>query len=569
MKEILNKKQTEYLTLCVVSIFLFFWNLRYIFDIDLIFAMDDEFGYWANAAFFAGKDWSGTVSQCLYYNWGYSLILTPLFWIFKSTFLMRKAALIMNSILVVGMFVLMYVLCRKIFSRVNRYVVMISCLFALLYPYFQVQSNMTMSEIYISFLVVVLINCMYNFIVEKRQNFALISIIVSGMLYFTHQRNLGILIAVVLIIVYMTFAKEVKPNIAVICIMIVFAIIAGNEIVKDYLQANLWENGKYVAINDFSGMQSLFDTKYLISFFSVLCGQLLYLLDATYGLFGIAIIGILSKLIKSIKDKENTLSWYMFVVLAFLGNYGISCIFMKSAIRWDNVIYGRYNESLILFFIVYGILTLFDAENLKYRMKLCVITIFAIVLLTIVVQLYFNNAQFINEYYNYYCAVSLPVYPTADNNFAMYISSIVAVIGLMLLLGAVSVKKEAIIFVFIVMIFNYNNISEKYVEDTLVDSMWGSQQYGIRYSVTEYLKQNIENEKVYYILNGDPFNDMPKGYYQFLLSDWEIECVEYDELKDITDNHYVIIGDFYEQPEDFNEKYSVCADQTYLYKYSR
>ena len=38
----------------------------------------DEFGYWANSAYFMGLDWSPSVQVIGYYSYGYSLLLVPI-----------------------------------------------------------------------------------------------------------------------------------------------------------------------------------------------------------------------------------------------------------------------------------------------------------------------------------------------------------------------------------------------------------------------------------------------------------------------------------------------------------
>lgn len=56
----------------------------------------DEFGYWSYAAGLAGYDWSDIASLGSYYSYGYSLILLPVFLIFKDGVIAYRAAMVVN-----------------------------------------------------------------------------------------------------------------------------------------------------------------------------------------------------------------------------------------------------------------------------------------------------------------------------------------------------------------------------------------------------------------------------------------------------------------------------------------
>ena len=56
----------------------------------------DEFCYWSYAAGLAGYDWSDIASLGSYYSYGYSLILLPVFLIFKDGVIAYRAAMVVN-----------------------------------------------------------------------------------------------------------------------------------------------------------------------------------------------------------------------------------------------------------------------------------------------------------------------------------------------------------------------------------------------------------------------------------------------------------------------------------------
>ena len=59
----------------------------------------DEVGTIASAAYFAGYDWSETMSMHKYYGFGYSLLMAPLFMIFDNVTIIYGGMLVCNGIL--------------------------------------------------------------------------------------------------------------------------------------------------------------------------------------------------------------------------------------------------------------------------------------------------------------------------------------------------------------------------------------------------------------------------------------------------------------------------------------
>ena len=79
---------------------------------------DDEFGYWAASAYLTGTDWRSVTSGIPYYSYGYGfLILTPIRLLISSTDKMYFAALIVNSLLIVGSFWIARYVTGKLFEE--------------------------------------------------------------------------------------------------------------------------------------------------------------------------------------------------------------------------------------------------------------------------------------------------------------------------------------------------------------------------------------------------------------------------------------------------------------------
>ena len=92
-----KKKLFELAELILFAVIVFVINIIYVGKFNTFYVLNDEFGYWASAAKFAGYDWSSAASTVNYYSYGYSLLLFPLFAVFKDPAMLYKAALVMNA----------------------------------------------------------------------------------------------------------------------------------------------------------------------------------------------------------------------------------------------------------------------------------------------------------------------------------------------------------------------------------------------------------------------------------------------------------------------------------------
>ena len=85
-----------------------------------IYIIGDEFGYWANASLWAGKEWDSVASFNPYYSFGYSVALAPLFLI-KNPELMYKVAILMNAVFMCFTFCLAYDCAKIMMSNLKNY----------------------------------------------------------------------------------------------------------------------------------------------------------------------------------------------------------------------------------------------------------------------------------------------------------------------------------------------------------------------------------------------------------------------------------------------------------------
>ena len=74
------------------------YSIGHIYGFELI---PDEFGYWTYASTLSGCDWSDIVSIGSYYSFGYTLILYPIFRLFKDSIYVYRTAVTINFMLMI------------------------------------------------------------------------------------------------------------------------------------------------------------------------------------------------------------------------------------------------------------------------------------------------------------------------------------------------------------------------------------------------------------------------------------------------------------------------------------
>ena len=145
MKDIiLKQKETTMVGLFTIIILL--THIIFVNNTGIVFILDDEYGYWANAAYFSGLDWSATVSKISYYSYGYSLLLVPLFKIFNNTTTMYQAAVLMNGIMVSISFLLCYDIAKKVIKNCDQKIILGISFLISIYPTYIAYSHLAWSE---------------------------------------------------------------------------------------------------------------------------------------------------------------------------------------------------------------------------------------------------------------------------------------------------------------------------------------------------------------------------------------------------------------------------------------
>ncbi len=81
----------------------------------------DESGVISGAAFFGGNDWSNVTSHIMYYGWGYSLLMAPVFILFDNMSSIYQGLLFYNALLLALNAVVCYNILYKFFKIEKKF----------------------------------------------------------------------------------------------------------------------------------------------------------------------------------------------------------------------------------------------------------------------------------------------------------------------------------------------------------------------------------------------------------------------------------------------------------------
>lgn len=409
------KKKKSYSTVLTGVLFAFFLillTLQNIKDLDQTVILNDEFGYWSIAASLAGKDWKSLISTTPYYNFGYSLILFPLFFLNLPTYTIYKIAILINIVMLVFSYVFTFLCAKKMMKKVDARLLVFFSFLVNCYPNVLVQTQFAWTETLLYLLFWISFYLMLS-IKESPKYWKIVAIsLVLSYMFMVHQRTIGILIAALITLICMKLAKKIsfKELLTVICIISVF--IVGCFLVKNGLKVNLWENSQTSNMNDFSGQSSLLQKALCINGIKnisiALCGRLFYFMVSGTIFWYCGFKNIIKKIICNLKGffRGEIPYEYVFVLLAFLSTVAIGLIgILEGFGRLDTPIYGRYIENVIGPILLMGITYIVQRgvsihDFFEYFISVLITSIPTIYILSLITQSGFTDV----------CSVGLAIF---------------------------------------------------------------------------------------------------------------------------------------------------------------
>lgn len=588
--EIMNKfkkiilADKERSILLFLALLIFIINIRYVGAIEIFSVLDDEFGYWGNAAYLAGFDWSGVMFENPYYSYGYSLLLVPLFFIFDNPVHMYKVAIILNGILLSASFLLCYDIARKIAKGIDKKILVVIAFLISMYPAYIVYSSIAWGECLLIFTVWLLTWCFVD-LNETSSNYKFMLIgFLSVYLYMIHQRSLGVLIASIIVILFMKLLQKINLKQVLLTVLPIVMLMIIHVYLKGDIQTHLWLNSTGNMTNDYlaqaSKINQIFSIDGLIALAKASMGHIFYLGAASYllayfGLYellqraGKATITAIRERKLDILSRDQYFPFYIFLLMVVLFSLAINIIFMINPTRIDHIVYGRYIDMIMGPVILLGFVNITNAimNNRTNANKIFGVISVGFIFLTIAVKLIIDSSG-LTTFHTVH-AVGLFLINTP---LSVFLPALIAVLVCRFIIISLKKKDNKLIIIsFIVISFCFfvtgDNVAKIAVDDHTAKEI---------IDVVEFIEDAEENMPVYFLWddqenpeygrwdNRNTKYRLISSHYQFLLKDIPVKLVNEKELESIDDNKFVLTaGDKYSS---YLEKdYKFCLGNRYSY----
>ena len=371
-KEIVNNKWIELMIGCLLGIVLLCIYSSKIADINTVWELGDEAGYLCNAAYFSGTDWGDVAARLPYYGFGYSVVLTPLFWICHTGIQLIRGAIMVNIVCIILMYVLQVYVLSHIYKRsMEMYIcAFISCI----HPYLMTNTFKVLCETILSMWIFLIAFLLIRLMKKNRILDAVLLGITTGYILYIHTRAIVIIPVVIILTVIIFKMKQISLGsliafIATLAITLVVLYLVKKGIVTHSMRMEigdarettnmlsgdyLWERITWF-INDFP--------LYIIAFNA----KLFYLIISTGGIICFGVWEVCKGLKESVKEKK----WIHFTVLLFFGAIFavmlLACTLNGVGLS-DNftyLFYSRYYEYVTIPMILLGIYSIVFREYKK------------------------------------------------------------------------------------------------------------------------------------------------------------------------------------------------------------
>ncbi len=319
----------------------------------------DEYTYWAYAAFASGYDWSDITSLGMYFSYGYSLILIPVFVFCKNAVTAYRMAVGINFIFLMLSFICLAKTMKAVQDN-QRVPVTWFAAVAVCFPGYLFYAQMTMTETLLVLLYLVIGMLLYLYLENGRLQTLLLLLAFMMYLYVVHMRTVGILLSGLVVLLFSMLSGQGKKSHILWTVGIVGILFAASAILKSWSFANVFGgmNLELVSGNDYSGqlekIKYIFTLAGFYDFVISLIGKFLYLGLSTYGLFYWGVYSLIRALFDK-TEKSARRKFNAYILLGMCAQIIIATVYLLNMGAVSDYTYGRYSEIALPYIIVAGL----------------------------------------------------------------------------------------------------------------------------------------------------------------------------------------------------------------------
>ena len=547
IKEYVQKESFTRLLILLGSVLIAFFYMKNIPCINTVWELVDEYGYLANAAYMSGTDWSFMIN--VYYGYGYSILLIPLFWFCKTGVQIIRGAILVNSIIMVVLFWVQFALLSRIFPKVNRrFMVLIS--FALcFYPYLMTSSMKVICECLLTLMVWVCGLLMYEALHTGKWYYYMLLAVALVYTFLVHTRAL-VFCGVLLFVLVLTLLQK-RNNLKKIFIFLgiflavlllgffvkshVIDAVYRNELIETQLNSGEVQVGNTLTLASmWNQIVYTFKNLNVMHWLSFVC-KMFYLFVATAGMFHIGFCVVMKEAFIELKKYRKwtpeTAVKFMFAFSAFVVILATIIQIVGRTDATPYFFYGRYYEYIIGPLTCIGMV--YCSEH-KIRPAV-VIALFASLIVfcigTMQLSPYLSTQEF------YMDSNRAPAFAYITQGREIYTEVIqyggifIGVVLLLVVLMNRAFRGQIALLIFLLFMLNNGRIVTH-----IVGINYDSKEY---YNVAEHIHTYYEEDEIYFISGDLPYATSYAGL-QSLLGKERLTMIEASELADLEAGDIVI-----------------------------
>lgn len=520
----------------------------------------DEFGYWSYAAGLAGYDWSDIASLGSYYSYGYSLILLPVFLIFKDGVIAYRAAMVVNIALLAVCFFIRQKMGRTFYAAA-----------VVFYPTWLFYAGTTFAEILLVTLYLTTCMLLLKYLQTDNKRYMALMLAAMFYMYLVHLRAIGVLVSGTAVLLLYNIRKySIRKYImrnggrkvrSVLVPAAAAAVILAVGLLMGLFIKNYWTGMVYgdtadtlKNANDYAGqfekIAYIFSIEGLKNLIISVSGKILYLGLASYG---IAYFGIIYA-VRRVREKKY---FPLFVLLTTVEALMICAIYTIRPGRVDTLTYGRYHEYVMPVLLMMGIKEL-GSKALSAKRTMCRIAVMLELeaVMTWLVTVSLNENGQTSFFGNTICGISWLYNPQdfepVSYYWKVYLTGAVLTVAVSMGIWWTGRRRgrEILLMLLVTMqIVIGIRLSSMYIDDSRLGCFRDTLLREVIYEL------NPEGSReVYYSTEGNAFGNI--GILQFMMRDTPIHIVKTDYDLDSQNEEDLLLIDFRsDQGEALAEKY--------------
>jgi hypothetical protein len=319
--------------------------------------LEDEIGYLANAAFFAGH----VIDAASSYHAGYSLFIAPLF-LLSDPFIVWKGVLAVNAVLWAVNFAILHAILRRLLPDAGEPNLLTATVVSALYPAWAVSSGYAFATP--AFVLVFLAGILALFFWRKNNPLSLLphSALV-GFLYWVHPTGAAVALASLLAVASEAWRKRDARALGLHVVVVAALAIGYKTGIHDWMASSMTPPGyaphsHYPSLT--SALRTVFTGHGAAVFAALLVGQFAYFIVGSFGMAFAGMAFCVSQVVNAraaADDNARTIYFYLGAAPVGVMVLGAMSFFQWVHFEGDFWIYGRYLEGAILPLLAIGLAT--------------------------------------------------------------------------------------------------------------------------------------------------------------------------------------------------------------------